>query len=562
MSDTYQFEMSSMSQSVDEPFKNKQWNYVNDNNNGNYGSNSVSFDLSGLYNSQKFVIPNEMVLVIPLVAVLSQDNVAGLAGVNDFALGMKSGFYNCISSMLIDYDTKTVQQQTNNLNYFVSFKVNSSFSQDDINANSSTLGVFPDTATSWSYKTGAQNAVGNGMCNNNAVCAFPTLTNAYQGEIGNYGLLSRQLTTSYNINGANGVNALRSTNNLTSELRSYTNRVSAGATTDYQVYYITAQVRMKDLSSFFENCPMTRGFYARITLNMNLGSFAITKNNGAQTWALAGNNINFPNGTCPLMISPLAVGTVVNGACTQVVGGLYIGKVTSSLGTVNQSTLNVPSHPLPSCRIYCPMVDLHPEKALKYISENRNKLIVYSDIYPAVITNVGASSSFNYNVTNGLSGIQGILCIPFIASTVNGICTAQASPFSPCVSPFASEPSTTSPLGITQFNVLVGGENALALSLNYNFENFIQQLSSVNSINGGASTGLNSGLIDQIGFENIYKYYFVDLSRRSEDDISPKSITLVGQNNNLVAMDIYVYVIYRRSAIIDVETGKLRLENL
>ena len=105
---------------------------------------------------------------------------------------------------------------------------------------------------------------------------------------------------------------------------------------------------------------------------------------------------------------------------------------------------------------------------------------------------------------------------------------ANVTPFSPCVSPFASEPSTTSPLlSITNFNMQLASENILATNINYNFEEFIEQLLPANSINGGQSLGLSSGLIDQLGFQNIYRYYYVNLSRRARDDVSGKGITIV-----------------------------------
>jgi hypothetical protein len=71
--------------------------------------------------------------------------------------------------------------------------------------------------------------------------------------------------------------------------------------------------------------------------------------------------------------------------------------------------------------------------------------------------------------------------------------------------------------------------------------------------------GLTSGLIDQLGFQNIYRYYYVDLSRRAKDDVGIKGITIVGQNNNLLDIDLYCFVIHRKSASLDVETGKLEM---
>ena len=136
MSDQFQFESSGISQMTDEPYRSKQWNYCNDQNQGNYASNQVVFDLSSFYNQNKFIAPSEMFLVVPVVSVLSTNAADGLANTqNDWSLGYKSGYYNIISSMQIDYNNKTVQQLTPNLNYYVSFKMNSTMSKSSVDTD-------------------------------------------------------------------------------------------------------------------------------------------------------------------------------------------------------------------------------------------------------------------------------------------------------------------------------------------------------------------------------------------------------------------------------------------
>ncbi len=56
-------------------------------------------------------------------------------------------------------------------------------------------------------------------------------------------------------------------------------------------------------------------------------------------------------------------------------------------------------------------------------------------------------------------------------------------------------------------------------------------------------------------WENIYKYYVVDLSKRLKDDISGKSISVIGTNNNTPAMDLHIFVVQEKTLIIDVESG-------
>jgi hypothetical protein len=561
MADQYQFENSSMSQMEDEPFRSKNFSYVNDMNQGNYASNQVVFDLSSFYNQQKFIAPSEMFLVVPIVSVLSTNAPDGLTRQNgvssqDFSLGYKSGYYNIISSMQVDYDGKTVQQLTPNLNYYVSFKMNSSMSMSTVDTLGSTLGIYPDSPTAWAYNDAEIDLIGNGVRNNTLGGGGLDVTQVYEGEASNSGALQRRLSTSFNITTQGS--SIKAAGNNSQELTNY-----SVYNPGYEAYYTTMVIRLRDVSDFFAKMPLTKGFYARLTINLNLGSFVISSpaadNNN---WVLQGTNINFPNGTCPLMIAPTSE-TQYPVTITQIIGGIYCRSVTSSLGALNQSTFNIAAHSMTSCRIYAPTIDLQPARALSYIQENRSKYIEWDDIYAAQLLNIGANTPFNYNITNSLPGIKAIVIIPFIASTVNGLmgdrtCTSS---FSPCRSPFATEPSTTSPLlSLTNFNVQLAGENVLSTNINYNFEEFIQQLLPANSINGGQGTlGLSSGLIDQLGFQNIYRYYYVDLSRRAKDDVGSKGITILGTNNNLLAIDLYCFVIHKKSASLDVETGKLEM---
>ena len=328
MADQYQFENSSMSQMEDEPFRSKQFSYVNDMNQGNYASNQVVFDLSSFYNQQKFIAPSEMFLVVPIVSVLSTNaanglNIAADVVSQDYSLGYKSGYYNIISSMQVDYDGKTVQQLTPNLNYYVNFKMNSSMSMSTVDTLGSTLGIYPDTTTSWSYNNNGVDAQGNGIRNNSINGNGIDVSQTYTGEGFNSGALKRRLSTSFNT-GLRGSN-IKATGNNTQELTNYT-----AHDVGYQAYYTTMVIRLRDVSDFFAKMPMTKGFYARLTINLNLGSFAIDTPNDDNAWVLQGTNINFPNGTCPLTIRT-STDTQYIPTLRQIVGGIYCRSVTSSL---------------------------------------------------------------------------------------------------------------------------------------------------------------------------------------------------------------------------------------
>lgn len=563
LGDEYILDRSKSSLESSVPFKSSSWGFLLDSNQGNYASNQAIFDLTGLYNSGKFVSPSEMFLTVPIVAVLSTDEAQGLTGQNDYAVAFKSGFHHIVSSMSVQYQNRDIIQITPFSNYHVSFKLHQKMTQDELETIGASIGVAPDNHLSWKYSdaTIAPSATGSGSTNNNNSMAFVNVAQTYQGEQGNSGMLKRQMGTSLDLS-SKGANLLMDESNLQTILKSYTKTATPNAQGQYawQAWYMTAVIRLSDLSDFFDKCPMTKGFYSRIIFNLNQASCAIAKTANAAEYKLSGSSIVAANGTFPLMIAP--AGTVSTTAtATQLVLGAYVGRVGSSLGTINQSTLGVPSHPLNSCRIYAKSIELQPEIEQSYLSVSRRKLVKYSDLLSYQILNIQAGATVNQNLANSIMGAKSLVIIPFISAQANGLMSGTSvSPYSPTVSPFASEPATSSPLvAITNFNVQLSNKNCFNLQMQFGFEQFIEETrGSGDAVNGGSlSASMVSGIIDQLRFENNFKYYVCDLERRLKDDISPKSVSITFTNASKVACDYYVFIEYQREVVLDCETGAL-----
>ena len=115
----------------------------------------------------------------------------------------------------------------------------------------------------------------------------------------------------------------------------------------------------------------------------------------------------------------------------------------------------------------------------------------------------------------------------------------------------------TSPLCLlTNFNVVVSGQNAIYNTESYSFEQFNNQLYGQNAVNGGMTDGLTSGLFNSLGFEMEYCYYYVNVSRMLPVEESvPKSVQIIGTNNTGKAMDLYCFVEYGVDVSIDILTG-------
>jgi hypothetical protein len=103
---------------------------------------------------------------------------------------------------------------------------------------------------------------------------------------------------------------------------------------------------------------------------------------------------------------------------------------------------------------------------------------------------------------------------------------------------------------------MLSGVNLFLENSEYDFAAFSHHLASSNQLNGGLTTGLGSGLIGKFEFENLYRYYYGNASRSlpSEEGVS-RSVQIVGKNASAQQISLMVFVAFKRSMTIDIQTG-------
>jgi hypothetical protein len=91
---------------------------------------------------------------------------------------------------------------------------------------------------------------------------------------------------------------------------------------------------------------------------------------------------------------------------------------------------------------------------------------------------------------------------------------------------------------------------------NYDFQSFLEQLRQSNQINGNATTGFTSGLINENSFSRGMRWYYADASRiiPSESGVS-RSVQILGQNLSSVSIDLLVFIIFKKQIIINLNNG-------
>jgi len=598
--DNLVFEESLNTEVEHSEFINKKWIYVNDNNNGSYAS-QVVLDSTALSNSGSWINWNEAFILMPIVVQLTCATPGNLplnSNVADYSWAFKSGFWQMIDSMTVEFNNQNVIQTTPFTNVFRSFKANTTFSCDDIKNHGASTGFFPDTAGSWAYSTTAttdQFSGRGGACgiSNNANGVLRTgfggttggtavyINNEVMGDLSlttdvgsgvsnpntlggsyavNEGMKRRQEWVGYSANvlsTTSGLNQTAVNSGATSQslFRSVkTNQIAGNV-----AWTVYAKLRLKDLADFFEKVPLLKGSTIRFLINTNQSITQFTKTAGTidaatsamvQPVILVDSSTITGGRTCPLMIASHNYGS---GGCTL---GAGVYTLTCSIFKNNFSAQgNQVSATIP-CRLYAAAYTMNPLAESKYLSLAPTKRVLYKDIFQYQYTNVGAGQTFNFLASNGINRIRSVLVVPFINTTTAGAIANINTNINSFTTPCSATPAMPDPIMISNFNILISGMNLFISNELYDFEAFREQLMSANQLNGNLTTGLTSGQISEDDFSRGYRYYYGDCSRSlpSEENVS-RSVQVIGTNSSLVPCDLYVFVEFMKEITIDLTTG-------
>jgi hypothetical protein len=602
--DSIVFEESVNTEISSSEFVDKQWLYVNDNNNGSYSS-QVVLDTTPLANSGSYINWSEAFILMPLVLQFeSTATTLDAVSETDFLGALKSGYWNMLHSLTCEFNNGNIIQQVPFLNVFCSFKNITSWSNDDLTDWGSVCGFRPDTARSWAYLAAAPTnalvlaASGTGLTNNRnspfvsisipvlpaaaPIIAYNTSTRATQASVDirqswNDGLFLRQTDINYNpvLTADNAFSSnqglLMSAANCSQVFRTFS---TAGA--DIRWFAIDAIIRLKDIADFFQKCPLLKGSTMRLYLNTNQAYFQVSQT-GATFAALTGVLNAQPilslttapvilggGGTCPVLYSSSGLGqgasvltplkTDATAANTAVVN-VAVSIVRTQFSQMPTQNL---SCPISSVRLYAPAYTMSPIAEQRYLSLTPTKRIVYNDIFQFSFPNQSVNSPFNILVSNGIPNIRSVLVLPLLPRASNGTAAAGGTTTSSILSPFASTPSSPDPLIIQNFQIQISGKNLFINQLQYDYETFYEQLVSSNQLNGSLTTSMASGLVSKSDFQNLYRYYYGNASRSipSEEGVS-KAIQILGTiiSPLATAVDLMVFVEFEREIMVDVRTG-------
>jgi hypothetical protein len=552
MADSFTLQKSLEEQSDDYLFQNRQYTYITDSNNSSYNQGGqVILELSGISNSGKYLDTNQSYISIPTVTTLYAVEGAFKNDTpeNSFAVSLKNGYTSLISSLQLECTNNSVTSVMQYSNVMMNHTLLTSMSKDDELNYGASIGFQKDDVLGTSYES-APSAKGLGECNNTIKSSLfdPTLGYGKSDFSQNKGRLERMKTSSYDplVTGESLQNLA-----LTGKSHAVRDGLALGKVINY---YGIAHLPLNILSDFFAKFPLCKGMFLKITLNLNCNcSTTMTVNASGQYTSVTSSS---QNGQVPYMISPIGDSNGLN-----IGSGTPVTKMELSIGiarnNINSSGVTYGHPTLSSVRAYCCLYDLSPQAEQMYLSKQPTKVIKYLDFLSFQTLDIGAGANFNQILTNSIARGRRLIGVPMISSSSNYAGTSGT--IAPMNSPFSTSPNTTTNTAITNYNVLVSGTNLYQQNLNYSVENFIQELRKTNSINGGMSLGMSSGLINQLDYESGYRFIVSDLSRtpsEASDNVS-KSIQVIGTNSGKHSISIYWFLEFEREVEIDLSSGSL-----
>lgn len=566
--DTFVLERSKYQSTGHSPFTEKKIVHQNDLNNGVYSSNNIQYDLQSLATNGSYIDWSAGHLVVPMVLRLTRISTITGFDAEDvpFAMGLKNDYATIINSVQIQIQNTTIAQQTNLMPCLWNARKMLSWSKGYVDKVGASYGFVPDTTDSvgiaGAYTAGAS-AFGTGIINNYNLPQFPSdLSPQSAFSVGqtNFGFYTRQkLTTAFNPNTTSISQFQTETNFSTAGLNYYKNVGSS------KLWFIYAQIPLKDIHPYFAEVPLVKSVYTRLQLNMNQCShiLSLTIAGGALTSTQITSS-SVQNGICPFMIANMSQNKngfkPITDLCIAEGDATYQFEVALSIGTDSYGSYatktQVPA--LSMTRIYVPTYRFKPEEEALYLSNNTFKKITFSDysLYQFPISVTSGSATFNQVISNGTSNLVRLWMLPYASNTFlsNG-----GNAQSELVSPFSSAPGTcASWVQFTNFNVQISGKTIFTQNTEYSWEQFLYEVKGDLSLNSGEDSMITSGLVTQADWVRS-PWVCVDISRRLEGDrATPKQIQVqFNALTQLSQLNILFFVEFQKSLSMDILTGEI-----
>ena len=538
-SDKFVVEESLDDQDYSSLFQSKKWTYITDSSSVSGAFNGqIQFDLNTLSSQAQWVDLSQAIIQFPVK--ISINNKSGTFTGNTataLAATIKNGFHQFVDSVQIVVGNQTVQTSQIFTNILTNYKIISGWSNDSYQKYKDVLGLGLDDVTMPSDK----NMVQTDSLDNAAV---PSVVYGFDIQNSkNQGIKQRLQSFNNDTQTGNLGRKILGTN----QPRLGKANVQYGTSTtlgdDIFVAYAIGTIRLKDISDFCDKMPVTKNLKGFIYVNYNAATSDYANNGNATVTTVTNSSLY---GRC--QPANLAIRIAANEGF-QFGSGTGTVSMKAEVSAVKSTILTTADTIMTNARLLCPVIIAAPEIDRVLVQK---KTFRYNETFVTQF-NIDKSGSFTGTLTPGISNPKRIILYPYFTGAGDSGATFLSNPL---LSASDSVPSTTSPFAaIKDLQITVGNNPLLQNPITYDFENWLEEISQT-GLDGGQSNQLTSGLLNYRQWNQLYRYYTFDLSRRldSEDGAS-KSIQITCNNATVCPMTVIAFILYEKEVTMDTGTG-------
>ncbi len=557
-SDHYVVESATTPQDNEALFKSKRMVYsVDSNSNGGFFGQEIQFDLGTLGSQGDWTYLAEAQIAIPVFTTISSDNSTFASSVtatfNKDLTVLKNGSHHLVHSTSLSINGRTIQDQQNFQNISTHADMMTTFSQEELNKNASTLHMskmpedfygFDDTAET-SIFTSAGAVTGDTLRNPS------TLDRKNAQCCGAAGL-------------ASVIGQSSGAGKSVVQVRGPATVTAGDITTGSYVYvkYDTITIRLKDIVPAVKSIPPLKNIKGYLYVKVNAIEAKLTTasaSNGAvaAVGVVTVASVNSTAGSsCPVQIiqtsstssalQPAQLYTITNTTNTIAAGAWTLR--CGPLGVNPSSTLTTPQAAHVNARLIAPKYEANP--AVDAALSMKKQFTVWERRSSSA--KLAPLQSNTFNINSGVPNPRFVRCYPYFEGKGTSSITNLPAGYNPFMSVVSSEIAGTSPLAqLTNFNVYVGNKAVFQDGQSFDYENFCYEVARL-GMQGGLDSQLSSGLINSYLWERFYRYYCADVSRRLDsEDGNLKSIQVQATNSTKCAMNILVDIFSERVYTID-----------
>jgi hypothetical protein len=518
--DDYVLETSMNNMTIDNNFSSKQYHTVQDNNNSTYSNSQIYYQLSNIYNLNKYYDWSNAILIIPITISIESSNQPLVA--TSRLVALKNNLH-LINSMVMSVNGKTIHQSTQNINEYFNFVKLTEITNNTL-PYYDYLNFYPednyslDTKYNFTFDTEGNGFVPLSVKNN--MIAFDSFT--------------------YKIDKLNKINTDYNTKYLKSpgqksQYIDNIDRINYPTSTKHNYEYM-CYLKLSDFSDFMKQVGISKLFVDQLTLFLNLGSSTYTFNGASRkiNTNCVETQRSFQYNTCPFYVDNQSD---------------YLTADASNGHTI-KFNISVGNSMKRNSEIFIGGFVLDPTVENKFITNNTRQFY-FKDVYNTQTPVLERGSQFNLKLNNSVINPLGILIIPYLAPSHTGgkFITSSLENVEPNL------PSIG--VSLKNLNITIAGAQLLLKSADYNYEHFLANLENgaINVMNGGYN--LETSLLSLKKFNTNYKYYYFNCNNIAPQLNVAQNIELFGFNDNNFNINLSIFIITNKMAEINKENGNI-----